>query len=724
MGLRVFDARTGERVREALSGTNGASEAWFDDSGETWAWLKRDRVHLGGKRGMAEPLDLAGARPVAILLNQKGTHLVWREADGSLGAMDLLKQRQTVRSHHRSDNVRFSPDQSRISAWSGGSALAIYDLQSGERLSLLQGRNGTGEEQVFSPDGHLLATASRDGSVQIWSAKPGRSRLDDEDLLRRLALSRDGRLGATVFISGAISIWETATGRSVRHPPGHYQWAMSVGFSPDGRVLATGSVDQTVRLHDPHSGQEIRALRQTATVSTLAFSGDGTRLVTGDRHGGLWMWHVASGELLAQTDPGHGAVVDLAVLGEVLAVAFENGRVELGNLATFGAFQELGRHQGAAISVAFSPNGETLASTGRDRRLCLWHCPSGRLRGIAATRSNVYRVAFSPDGSRLITGSSADRGGYDYPSLEVWEPELPRQILGFNFDNGQIHSVGFTPDGRSVFGGHAKQMGTGYVFHRESFPWQATEWTAHKPAEAGKSLARYARQYWRQRLDSESNPPTVRPTPLPLPRTEWPARAADVPDTCMDLSDHYNALLNVPWRPLGVWGDFDDHLGNLASGLRELGGIPFDVRGLVVAPPDAAAWLRLRYYAARPSPIRIARAPSQLHFLHATTFRADEGVMVGRYRLQHEDGTVAELPLVYGKNIRSWHASLDERSEMQEARTVWTGTNPTAALHRSSLRLVAWTWTNPNPARSIRSVELEAGSGSTVAPFLVALTSD
>jgi len=133
---------------------------------------------------------------------------------------------------------------------------------------------------------------------------------------------------------------------------------------------------------------------------------------------------------------------------------------------------------------------------------------------------------------------------------------------------------------------------------------------------------------------------------------------------------------------------------------------------------------RLRFYATRPEPIRIAGTLSRLHFLQATTFPVDTGSEVGRYRLKYEDGSVANLPLVYGRNIRSWTALIEEPSELPEARIVWTGTNRTAIRDRSERRLGLWTWTNPNPDRLVRSVELEADPQSRAVPFLVGITAE
>jgi len=150
--------------------------------------------------------------------------------------------------------------------------------------------------------------------------------------------------------------------------------------------------------------------------------------------------------------------------------------------------------------------------------------------------------------------------------------------------------------------------------------------------------------------------------------------------------------------------------------------IRFDVRGLIVAPPDDPRWRRWRFYATPVEPIRIQRPVSRLHFLHATTFRAPERAVIGRYLLHFADGDTQVLPLVYGVNVRRWHQSSDEPATIPDAETAWRGTNPTAGFFGTSLRLCRWTWTNPEPAQAVQTLELQGATGLDTAPFVVALT--
>ncbi|GFG17472.1 probable serine/threonine-protein kinase PkwA [Aspergillus lentulus] len=185
-----------------------------------------------------------------------------------------------------------------------------------------------------------------------------------------VAFSPDGRLLASGSDYNTTSIWDSATGVLQRTLEGHYirGWSVwSVAFSPDGRRLATGSGDNTVRLWDPATGVLQRVLDgHTGRVYSVAFSPDGRLL--------------ASGSL--------------------------DYKVHLRYPATGAFTQTLEGHSGGIRSVAFSPDSRRLASGSEDKTICLWDLATGKFIQVLEGHSGGVRsVAFSPDGRRLASGS-------------------------------------------------------------------------------------------------------------------------------------------------------------------------------------------------------------------------------------------------------------------------------------------------------------------------------
>jgi len=257
----------------------------------------------------------------------------------------------------------------------------------------------------------------------------------------RIAWSPDGRLVASPSYDETIRLWDVETGKELRRFEGHQESVRSVVFSPDGARLASGSADQTVRLWDVGTGKEIRRFEGDQDgVLSVAFSSDGERLASGSEDDAVRLWDVGTGKEIRRFE-GHQSGVWSVVFspdGARLASGSGDKTVRLWDVGNGKEIRRFEGHQHEVNSVAFTPNGARLASGSDDKTVRLWDVETGKLlRTLEGHTSYVNCVAFLSDGWLLASKTrdetvrlwSADTGACvaviaEPTSTHIWPPGL------------------------------------------------------------------------------------------------------------------------------------------------------------------------------------------------------------------------------------------------------------------------------------------------------------
>ncbi|MBD3883297.1 hypothetical protein IFO70_16140 [Phormidium tenue FACHB-886] len=269
----------------------------------------------------------------------------------------------------------------------------------------------------------------------------------------------DGACLITGDSNGEIHLWDTASGNKRMTYRGHKSWVWALAVSPDGRLLASASDDNSVKLWDLETGECLQTLTgHTSAANTVTFSPDGQLLASSSQDAMIHLCHInqsfqSSGEPIAQpfcTLQGLTQriwAIAFSPDGQTLASASEDHHIHLWNIAAGQCYQTLQGHSGWVRSVVFHADGQLLASASSDGTLKLWSLEQGQcLKTFEGHAHEVTTVAFSPEGEYLASGSHDQL-------VKLWDIESGQCIKTLQGHSNRIWSIAFSPDGHHLTSG-------------------------------------------------------------------------------------------------------------------------------------------------------------------------------------------------------------------------------------------------------------------------------
>jgi WD40 repeat protein/tRNA A-37 threonylcarbamoyl transferase component Bud32 len=449
--FQVWDARTGEPTR-ALKGHTDVvitvgfspdskriiSGSW-DQTAKVWNATTGDEL-LTVKRQVGPVLAVAFSPDGTRIAVGGQTRAV--VCDATTGEVALKLDTGTVNS------LAFSPDGKRL-VGCNGDRIYVWDAMTGQKTFSFKGHAYGVECVAFNHDGKRIVSGSQDGTARIWEATIGQEplTLKGQFSTQDCAFSPDGmRIVGTA--SHEVKTWNAATGQEMLTLRGHTGQVHSVAFSHDGRLIGSGSVDNSVKVWDATTGKETQTLRHNGYVDCVAFSPNSVQLVSCSRDQTITIWDAMTGQEMLTLDRLASVAICVVFSPDGKRIASgHNNEIKIWDATTGEVLLTLTlahtvRHY--VKCVAFSPDGKKIVSDGPYSALQVWDATTGQeLLALKGHFREVKRVLFTPDGNRIVSGS------WD-GTLKVWDAISGQETLTLNGNNETVWSISISPDGKRI----------------------------------------------------------------------------------------------------------------------------------------------------------------------------------------------------------------------------------------------------------------------------------
>ncbi|KAJ5712499.1 G-protein beta WD- 40 repeats containing protein [Penicillium malachiteum] len=311
---------------------------------------------------------------------------------------------------------------------------------------------------IFSPETSIVRVKNLDKIPQYLKSFP-KTESTWASLIQTLeghsaqvltvAFSPDGKQIASGSVDETIKLWDSTTGDLQRTLEGHLDRVMTVAFSPDSKQIASGSVDKTIKLWDSTTGDLQKTLEgHSSTVMTIAFSPDGKQIASGSMDETIKLWDSTTGDLQKTLEDYSAQVYTMAFPPDSKQIASGSGdkTIKLWDSTTGDLEMTLEGHLRSVMTIAFSPDGKQIASGSGDETIKLWDGTTGDLqKTLEGHLSAVMTIAFSPDGKQIASGSRDE-------TIKLWDSttgDLQKTLD----HSAQVLTVAFSPDGKQIASG-------------------------------------------------------------------------------------------------------------------------------------------------------------------------------------------------------------------------------------------------------------------------------
>ncbi|VEP18621.1 conserved hypothetical protein [Hyella patelloides LEGE 07179] len=396
---------------------------------------------------------------LAIAYSLDGTRIAIADNEGIIYIWQVANSQLELTLEGHTDwiwSIAWSPDGHTLASASNDRSVKLWDTTTGQCLRTSQSHTNSNETVAWSPDGKMVASGGQDCTIRLWHPTTGEClkifKLDTDWLFwisvawSPDGLSSNGGKTMAIAVQEKIQLWDVETATCIKTIEGHEQYVVSLDWHPHKNLLASSSIDRTVRIWDTSTQECLQVLEHDNYAWSIAWSHNGKMLASASHDQTAKLWDAETGHCL-HTLSGHQNwlwSVAWSKCDRTIVTGSHDQTAKFWDVSTGQCLKTFQGYIGSIWSLTWHEDGQNLYSGSGDHALRQWQVATGEcLKTTTGNRQTVWAISPSPNYKTFASGGASK-------IVWIWDIETGQARHALSGHEGSIWRTYWSPDGQTL----------------------------------------------------------------------------------------------------------------------------------------------------------------------------------------------------------------------------------------------------------------------------------